>query len=53
MGGYLSACYALAHPQRVQHLILMCPAGVGAKPADWQLPAVLRDPWTLRGQLFR
>ncbi len=23
MGGYLSACYALQHPERVQHLILM------------------------------
>jgi pimeloyl-ACP methyl ester carboxylesterase len=23
MGGYLSACYALRHPERVQHLILM------------------------------
>ena len=97
MGGYLSACYALQHPERVQHLILMvrlgwflwcqgmprwlsgaawtglvilrpcrwpclnfgllrvlqCPAGVGRKPADWQVPAVLRDPWTWRGMLFR
>ncbi|PRW58725.1 putative 1-acylglycerol-3-phosphate O-acyltransferase [Chlorella sorokiniana] len=53
MGGYLSACYALRHPERVQHLILMCPAGVGGKPADWQIPAILRDPWTWRGMLFR
>jgi pimeloyl-ACP methyl ester carboxylesterase len=53
LGGYLSACYAMRHPQHVQHLILMCPAGVGRKPADWQPPSSLRDPWTLRGQLFR
>jgi len=26
---------------------------VGRKPADWQVPAVLRDPWTWRGMLFR
>jgi pimeloyl-ACP methyl ester carboxylesterase len=48
-----AACYAMRHPQHVQHLILMCPAGVGRKPADWQPPSSLRDPWTLRGQLFR
>ncbi|KAL4859830.1 putative 1-acylglycerol-3-phosphate O-acyltransferase [Chlorella vulgaris] len=53
MGGYLSACYALKHPDRVQHLILMCPAGVGKQPEDWQPPASLQNPWTVRGQLFR
>ncbi|KAL4445756.1 hypothetical protein ABPG77_008955 [Micractinium sp. CCAP 211/92] len=53
MGGYLSACYALQHPERVQHLILMCPAGIGKKPDDWQPPAVVRNPWTVRGQMFR
>jgi pimeloyl-ACP methyl ester carboxylesterase len=47
-----AAWYAMRHPQHVQHLILMCPAGVGRKPADWQPPSLLRDPWTLRGQLF-
>lgn len=48
-----AACYALEHPERVQHLILMCPAGVGKKPDDWQPPAVVRNPWTVRGQMFR
>lgn len=28
LGGYLSACYALKHPEHVEHLILVCPAGV-------------------------
>jgi pimeloyl-ACP methyl ester carboxylesterase len=43
----------MQHPERVAHLILMCPAGVGAQPKDWQPPEVLRNPWTLRGQMFR
>eukprot|EP00983_Pelagomonas_calceolata_P013496 431739-Pelagomonas_calceolata.AAC.2 len=28
LGGYLSACYALKYPEHVEHLILVCPAGV-------------------------
>ena len=27
LGGYLSACYALAHPEHVTQLVLVCPAG--------------------------
>lgn len=53
IGGYLSAVYALKHPEHVQHLVLVCPAGVGRKPDDWQFPESLRSPWTIRGQLRR
>jgi len=33
LGGYLSACYALKYPDRVEHLMLVSPAGVPASPA--------------------
>jgi abhydrolase domain-containing protein 5 len=53
MGGYISAAYALEYPERVQHLIMVCPAGVGRRPEDWSLPEQLKNPWSFRGQLYR
>ncbi|KAL6776482.1 CGI58 [Auxenochlorella protothecoides x Auxenochlorella symbiontica] len=53
MGGYLSTCYAARYPERVQHLLLVSPVGVGRQPPDWRPPAALAGRWTLRGQLAR
>ncbi|KAK9861138.1 hypothetical protein WJX84_000164 [Apatococcus fuscideae] len=53
LGGYLSACYALRHPEHISKLILVCPAGVAERPADWQPPESMRNFWTVRGQLYR
>jgi len=53
MGGYISAAYALQYPERVQHLIMVCPAGVGRRPEDWTLPETLQNPFSFRGQAYR
>ncbi|KAG2422478.1 hypothetical protein HXX76_016002 [Chlamydomonas incerta] len=52
LGGYLAATYALRYPEHVQHLVLVCPAGVPKAPEDWERQW-LGDKWTWRGQLFK
>lgn len=46
LGGYIGICYALAHPQRVQDLLLLAPHGI---PCVKNEPAhSSRLPWFLR-----
>lgn len=42
LGGYLAATYALRHPEDVEHLILVCPAGM-VSPAHTS--CLLFDPY--------
>ncbi len=56
LGGYLAAAYAAAHPNRVAHLVLVCPAGVAAPPAGWEggrIPAWAAKPFSLTALAFK
>lgn len=39
----------------MSHLVLVCPAGIGKRPDDWEekIPPALKNPFTIRGMLFR
>ncbi|MEW5304929.1 MAG: hypothetical protein WDW36_007503 [Sanguina aurantia] len=52
LGGYLAASYALRHPEHVQHLVLVCPAGVPQAPDDW-MNKYLGDHFSWRKQAFK
>ena len=45
--GYLAAQYALKHPEHVEHLILVCPAGVVRRPPNFS--ALRGRGWSTRG----
>lgn len=54
LGGYLSSCYAMKYPDRVEKLILVSPAGFGNQPPDFEkqfsslgfIPKVLIGMWS-------
>ncbi|KAK0536051.1 hypothetical protein OC834_001309 [Tilletia horrida] len=43
LGGYLSLAYALRFPQRVEKIVLVSPAGIGANPQDSQSGMAFRS----------
>lgn len=51
LGGYLATCYALKYPQHVDHLVLVCPAGVPKKPDAWESRFLSGPAW--RTNMFR
>eukprot|EP00878_Enallax_costatus_P023828 GHUV01025380.1.p1 GENE.GHUV01025380.1~~GHUV01025380.1.p1 ORF type:complete len:414 (+),score=72.62 GHUV01025380.1:55-1296(+) len=52
LGGYLAASYALRHPDQVDHLVLVGPAGIPVKPEGWE-SRFSGDASSLRTQLYK
>ena len=48
LGGYLAATYALRHPEDVEHLILVCPAGMVDRPSNTFLNSAHFSPSFIR-----
>lgn len=50
MGGYLSAVYAMRHPDKVKHLVLADPWGIPSKPPGWE--SKMKWQWRLAGSVL-
>jgi pimeloyl-ACP methyl ester carboxylesterase len=50
LGAWLALDYATRHPERVEHVALLCPAGIGPtrNVLWWALPLMLLGPWGTR-----
>jgi len=51
LGGWFAVDYATRRPERVRHLVLLCPGGIGRQRFGWVVPAVVLRPfgvWGLR-----
>lgn len=54
LGGWLALDYATRRPERLSHLVLLCPAGLGRQKMGWLLPVLLLRPfgvWGMRRSL--
>ena len=50
LGGWIAADYATRHPERVERLALLCPAGAGRQKWGFLLPMLLLKPFGERGR---
>lgn len=47
-GGYISGCYVLKYPERVEKVLYLSPVGFGHKPKEFDFYKELEGDWKLR-----